>query len=150
MKEKVLEVLTEDWQSQKDILATLEDPKPSGGHLGHILRSLGESGEAERNPPMSEGSKPGKTYKWRLKPHLKRTDLIVRGEVDQDITPVETPAAPEVPTGTQLVVSNPDPINEGVAERDETEDEDPLDLIHEEPKEPGAFGDSPHLSLLPT
>lgn len=31
-----------------------------------LLMELGTAGEVERDPPLSEGSKQGKTYKWRL------------------------------------------------------------------------------------
>jgi len=62
LADKLLAVLTKDWQTTKEIADQL-DPAPKDASKG--LRILARQGEAERNPPMEEGSSQGKVYQWR-------------------------------------------------------------------------------------
>jgi hypothetical protein len=105
VKDKVLEVLTEEWQKHRDIFSALEEPKPSARHLDGILHALAKEDKAERNPPLSEGPKPGKAYQWRLKPHLARNNPIVRGEVD----PIDSANDEVVPAERKEEEQQPNP-----------------------------------------
>jgi len=57
VKQRVLQVVSDDWASTKELLDRLPDPKPSGGQLREALRGLAEDGTAERDPPASDGDK---------------------------------------------------------------------------------------------
>jgi hypothetical protein len=80
--ERVQEVLTAEWQLVKDVAKSLEEPSPSQESVRQALNTLGYRGLAERNPPLSEGRKPGTTYRWRVpQPNLQRTWSIDGGKV---------------------------------------------------------------------
>jgi DNA-binding transcriptional ArsR family regulator len=79
---RVQEVLTAEWQLVKDIAKYLEEPSPSQESVRQALDTLGDRGLAERNPPLSEGRKPGNTYRWRaVQPNLQPTWSIDGGKV---------------------------------------------------------------------
>lgn len=61
---RLASVLDEEWQKQTDLRNGL-DPKPGAEQTRLALNLLASRHEAERSPPLSEGSKPGKTYFWR-------------------------------------------------------------------------------------
>jgi len=71
VKERVLaklepeEKLQAEWLKTKQVQEKLDDPKPSEDQVLKALESLGQDGEVERDPPLSEGKKRGKRYKWR-------------------------------------------------------------------------------------
>jgi len=71
VKERVLaklepeEKLQAEWLKTKQVQEKLDDPKPSEDQVLKALESLGQGGEVERDPPLSEGKKRGKRYKWR-------------------------------------------------------------------------------------
>ena len=65
VKERVLAVLDSEWLATKEILAAVGNPSPSTDQLSLALNELAIDGKVERQPPFSEGPKPGKTYRWR-------------------------------------------------------------------------------------
>ena len=81
VKERVREVLSDKWLQKKEIRTALDDPKPSDDQVAKALNALGTDGEVERDPPLSEGQRPGTRYKWRLASNLTSDDLPPRSEV---------------------------------------------------------------------
>ena len=68
VKERLLKVLVKDiFQSTKDMREVLKDPSPSLDQVNKALNGLVKDGLVERDPPIGDGSKPGATYKWKLK-----------------------------------------------------------------------------------
>ena len=65
LKARVQYALVTDWRSTREIEDSLGDPRPSRDSTVRVLEALAREGNAERNPPISEGSKPGKRYTWR-------------------------------------------------------------------------------------
>jgi len=66
VKARVEEILTPEFKKTSDIRDSLSDPKPSLDQLIKALERLCGEGKADRNPPMSEGKRRGKTYQWRV------------------------------------------------------------------------------------
>ncbi|MDT7944436.1 MAG: AAA family ATPase [Dehalococcoidia bacterium] len=64
VKERVLSLLTEEWQSLKDIMSAMGEPRPSEEWVRRALNALVEEGKAERDPPV--GIKGNKPHRWRL------------------------------------------------------------------------------------
>jgi hypothetical protein len=64
VKERALSLLTEEWQSLKDIMSAMGEPRPSEEQVRRALNALAEEGEAERDPPL--GAKGNKAHRWRL------------------------------------------------------------------------------------
>jgi hypothetical protein len=64
VKERALSLLTEEWQSLRDIMSGMGDPKPSEDQVRRALNALVEEGKAERDPPL--GTKGNKAHRWRL------------------------------------------------------------------------------------
>ena len=54
-----------DWTTTKDFKQMLPTPLPSDDQFLKALNFEASDGTIEREPPWSEGSKPGKTYQWR-------------------------------------------------------------------------------------
>ena len=81
LKDRITEVLTNEWQPTKDIEEAIGEPKPSRDSMTRALEALAKTGGAERTPLISEGSRPGKKYTWKnltsASPSLKSG-----GEVD--------------------------------------------------------------------
>ena len=66
---RAADVLTEDLRSRKEIMADLDEPRPSFEQLRRALSDLVREGVAQRDP--AEDRK-GATYKWRAaQPHLQ-------------------------------------------------------------------------------
>jgi hypothetical protein len=65
VKQRACELLTDELQETKAILEAFSGNKPSIDQLTRALVSLANEGLAERDPPMSEGKRQGKIYKWR-------------------------------------------------------------------------------------
>jgi hypothetical protein len=59
------QVLTKDFQATNDLRLGLTTPRPSADQMLKVLREMAEENSVERLPPLSEGNKPGVTYKWR-------------------------------------------------------------------------------------
>jgi len=70
VKGKVLGVLeeAEGWLTTKEVREAMPIPKPSDDQLRKALMELARKGLVERAPPLSEGTKQGVTYRWRLAP----------------------------------------------------------------------------------
>jgi hypothetical protein len=70
VKEKVLGVLeeAEGWLTTKEAREALPTPRPSDDQVRRALLELARGGLVERAPPLSEGTKQGVTYRWRLAP----------------------------------------------------------------------------------
>ncbi|MEX0650185.1 MAG: bifunctional DNA primase/polymerase [Candidatus Andersenbacteria bacterium] len=67
VKKRACEALYHDeWQSVKEILNRLGDPKPSDEQLRVALKELALAGEVLRDPDISVGKKQGKGQKWKL------------------------------------------------------------------------------------
>jgi len=81
VEERVQGVMSEEWMTKKEIRGALDDPKPSDDQVAKALNALGADGEAERDPPLSEGQRPGARYKWRLVPNLTSDEPPPRSEV---------------------------------------------------------------------
>jgi len=81
VKERVRGELSDEWVQKKAIREALDDPKPSDDQVGKALNALGADGKAERNPPLSEGQRPGVRYKWRLAQNLTSDEPSYRSEV---------------------------------------------------------------------
>jgi len=64
VKERALSLLTEEWQSLRDIMSGMGDPKPAEDQVRRALNALVEEGKAERDPPL--GTKGNKAHRWRL------------------------------------------------------------------------------------
>jgi hypothetical protein len=54
-----------EWTTTKDYKELLPAPRPSEDQMLKALNLEAENGTIERDPPWSEGSKRGKTYRWR-------------------------------------------------------------------------------------
>ena len=66
VKDRSIECLTDEWQATKEVRDSVDDPKPSSDQLVKALNDLAGESVVERAPPVSEGAKPGRTYRWRL------------------------------------------------------------------------------------
>jgi len=66
VKERLSALLTNEFQSTKEILTLLPEPKPSPDQVTKALTALAEENTAERDPHIAAGSMRGKTYRWRL------------------------------------------------------------------------------------
>jgi hypothetical protein len=77
---RVRDVLTDLFQTTSQLRDALGEPKPSHDNISKALIQLATTGEALRDPSMTGGSKPGKTYRWRLS-NLTSDDLSLRAEV---------------------------------------------------------------------
>jgi hypothetical protein len=65
VKARCLKALEDDWKTTEGLRSSLGDPKPSRDQVNKALEELAREGQAERNPPLSEGKRQGSTYKWR-------------------------------------------------------------------------------------
>lgn len=65
-KERVLGELTGEWLTTAQVHGALGDPEPSQEQVRRALNSLAATGQVEREPPWSEGSRQGATYRWRM------------------------------------------------------------------------------------
>lgn len=68
VRERVLGVLSESWQTTAQVIERLGEPKPSDRQVREALRGLAQEGLVEREPPIGEGDRPGRAYRWRLYP----------------------------------------------------------------------------------
>ncbi len=84
VKIRFLTVLNDEWQTTKDIIEAIGDPKPSNDQAVKALEELARNGQFERDPPIDQGKKQGKTYKWRRTENLTSDDPSYRSEVKLD------------------------------------------------------------------
>jgi hypothetical protein len=68
VKERVLGVLSEEWQTTAQVLASLGEPRPSDQHVRAALKSLAQERAIERDPPIIQGEARGRAHRWRLAP----------------------------------------------------------------------------------
>jgi hypothetical protein len=68
VKGKVLGALqeAEGWLKTKEVREALPTPRPSDDQVRRALLELARKGLVERAPPLSEGTRQGVTYRWRL------------------------------------------------------------------------------------
>ena len=59
------QVLTEAFRTTSELRLALTSPRPSADQVSKMLREMAEEKLVERQPSLSEGNKPGTTYKWR-------------------------------------------------------------------------------------
>jgi predicted ATP-dependent serine protease len=67
IRERVRQALGADWTPTAAIRERLDEPKPGVETLRHALYAEAENGAIERDPPLSAGRAPGRTYRWRAK-----------------------------------------------------------------------------------
>ena len=65
VRDAVVRLAPLEWTTTKDLKELLPDPRPSDDQILKALALEAENGTIEREPPWSEGSKRGKTYRWR-------------------------------------------------------------------------------------
>ncbi len=63
--ERVRLLLGEEWQSLRDVLSAMGEPRPSEDQVRRALNVLVERGDAERDPPA--GVKGNRAHRWRLR-----------------------------------------------------------------------------------
>lgn len=76
VRERVLDVLGEDWAKTKEIGDALGDPKPGDEQVRLALRALAQAGEAERDPDISVKNAQGNTHRWRRRTSLPAIDRL--------------------------------------------------------------------------
>jgi hypothetical protein len=96
VKRKVLDVLqeAEGWVKTKDVREALPTPRPSDEQVRRALLELAREGSVERDPPLSEGTRPGVTYRWRLRPESPTGNLTSNGQgyiVGGKVAPADSP-----------------------------------------------------------
>jgi len=65
VKSRVLPLLGDELKKTKELKVKMGDPLPSDDQMVRGLEALANEGKAEREPPMSDGKRPGATYRWR-------------------------------------------------------------------------------------
>lgn len=65
VRDRLLENLTGDWVTTGKARELIGKPEPSHEQVRQALDHLVSEHLIERDPPPSEGSRPGKTYRWR-------------------------------------------------------------------------------------
>jgi predicted ATP-dependent serine protease len=81
VKARFLTVYHDEFQSTKDVIEAIGDPKPSSDQAIKALEELAREGQFKRDPPIDQGKKQGKTYKWRRVENLTSDDPSYRSEV---------------------------------------------------------------------
>jgi hypothetical protein len=81
LKTRFGNVLGDDWQTTKEAIEVIGEPKPSNDQATKALEELAKEGSAERDPPVDQGKKQGKTYKWRRAQNLTSDEPSYRSEV---------------------------------------------------------------------
>jgi hypothetical protein len=67
LADRILEVLSGaegQWLATRDVIAQLDEPKPSQQSVQRVMQTLAEEGAIERIPPLSAGSVQGQTPYW--------------------------------------------------------------------------------------
>jgi len=84
VKDRVYELLDGEWQDTKTIRDSFDDSKPSHDQVTRALQSLADAGRVERDPPISEGKRQGKSYKWRRVDDFTSDEPSHRSEVKSE------------------------------------------------------------------
>jgi hypothetical protein len=81
---EVLSMSPGDKKKTAEVLDALGDPKPSLTQVQQALALVAERGKVLRDPPITEGSQPGKTYRWwvpKAETSPPTTPVLVGSEV---------------------------------------------------------------------
>ena len=81
VKDRVGAALTDEWKKTKEIRDSLGDPKPSEDQVIKALELLAGEGKAERDPPISQGKRQGKSYRWREAINFTSDESSYKSEV---------------------------------------------------------------------
>ena len=65
LKEQIKDHVTDAWKTTEAVRMSLPEPRPSSDNVGKALEFLARAGAVDRDPPVGEGPKQGKTYRWR-------------------------------------------------------------------------------------
>jgi hypothetical protein len=84
LKARLVNALQDDWQTTKQAIEAIGEPKPSNDQATKALEELAQESLAEREPPIGEGKKQGKTYKWRRPINFTSDGTPYRSEVRFD------------------------------------------------------------------
>ncbi len=132
LKERLLSVLTFEWQKTSDLHQALAEPRPSLEQVRRALLDLARDGHVERTPPLDNPAQ-GRTVLWRLRAptedprgdgrlssstSLPTENSIVGSEVGSSRPPAGGPPATSLPTENSIVgseVGSPRPPAEGPA-----------------------------------
>jgi hypothetical protein len=68
VKRRIVDILDSEQRTTAEITAALGDPRPSEEQVRQALLELARAGAIHRDPPMSEGVKKGKAYRWHAHP----------------------------------------------------------------------------------
>jgi hypothetical protein len=63
LKARFANALEDDWQTTKQAIEAIGEPKPSNDQATKALEELAQESLAERDPSIAEGKKQGKTYR---------------------------------------------------------------------------------------
>ncbi len=88
-KDRVLALLTEEWQTLREIMAGFGDPRPSEDQVRRALNALVGEGKADRDPPL--GVQGNRAHRWRLR-FGSTEGYIWSNPTDQATGPVQTTA----------------------------------------------------------
>jgi hypothetical protein len=77
-------VIEDNWQTTKQAIEAIGEPKPSNDQATKALEELANESVAERDPPIAEGKKQGKTYRWRRANNFTSDSTPYRSEVKFD------------------------------------------------------------------
>jgi hypothetical protein len=89
LKARFTNALEDDWQTTKQAIEAIAEPKPSNDQATKALEELAQESLAERDPPIGEGKKQGRTYKWRRVQNFTSDGTPYRSEVKFDGSKVE-------------------------------------------------------------
>lgn len=100
VRERVVGVLSDQWQKTSDVQDSLEEPRPSPEQVRKALQAAARDGKIERDPDISVGDVRGKTVRWRLAAAqtLVPTTAVVVGSEVPELSP-EPVALRPVPLG---------------------------------------------------
>jgi AAA domain len=81
LKGRFTNAFEDNWQTTKQAIEAIGEPKPSNDQATKALEELAQQSVAERDPPMAEGKKQGKTYRWRRAQNFTSDSVPYRSEV---------------------------------------------------------------------
>jgi DNA repair protein RadA/Sms len=81
LKGRFTNVLEDYWQTTKEAIEAIGESKPSNDQATKALEELTQESVAERDPPIAEGKKQGKTYRWRRAQNFTSDGTSYRSEV---------------------------------------------------------------------
>lgn len=84
VKDRIEATLTDEWKKTKEIRDGLGDPKPSEDQVIKALELLAGEGKVDRDPPIAEGKRQGKSYRWRQPVNFASDGSSYRSEVKSE------------------------------------------------------------------